>query len=273
MIFDLKSGKRRRVVQIVFGFLAFIFFISFVGFGIGSEVSGGIFDALGISGGNTSSESNFDDQIEKAEERLADDPQDQRALLDLTNYKLLAATDSEDGVQTDEQTGLLSISEPVRAHLLEGLDAWDRYLKTDPKPVSAEGAVDALQINDLLFRSALGAGDASAALRAAEDGAVAAEIVAADRKTVTDYAALANYLYIAGRVDAGDAAAKRGLAVADESNREQFEQALRASEKRGTGLNEQLEKLIKKGNAEGAIEDPFGGLGGADPNLPPASSP
>jgi hypothetical protein len=50
MIFDLKSGKRRRVVQVVFGFLAFIFFISFVGFGIGSDVSGGIFDAIGLGG-------------------------------------------------------------------------------------------------------------------------------------------------------------------------------------------------------------------------------
>ena len=50
MIFDLKSGKRRRVVQVVFGVLAFIFFISFVGFGIGSGSAGGIFDALGIGG-------------------------------------------------------------------------------------------------------------------------------------------------------------------------------------------------------------------------------
>ena len=55
MIFDLKSGKRRRVVQIVFGFLAFVFFISFVGFGIGSDVSGGIFDAIGLGGNDTSS--------------------------------------------------------------------------------------------------------------------------------------------------------------------------------------------------------------------------
>ena len=50
MLFDLKTGKRRRVVQVVFGFLAFIFFISFVGFGIGSDVSGGLFDAIGLGG-------------------------------------------------------------------------------------------------------------------------------------------------------------------------------------------------------------------------------
>ena len=63
MIFDLKSGKRRRVVQVVFGFLAFIFFISFVGFGIGSDVTGGIFDALGIGGGSSSSDPQYEQQI------------------------------------------------------------------------------------------------------------------------------------------------------------------------------------------------------------------
>lgn len=274
MIFDLKSGKRRRVVQVVFGFLAFIFFVSFVGFGIGSDVSGGIFDALGIGGGSSSSaDSNFEEQIGKAEEKLAADPEDRRALIDLVNYKLLAATDSEDAVRIDQATGVVAIAEEARADLLAALDAWDRYLETDPRPISAEGAVDIVQINDLLFRAALASGDAGAALTAAEDAAKAGQVAAEDRKTVNDYATLANYLYIAGRIDAGDAAAKQALAVADESNREQFEQALKGSARNGAALNKELNKRIEQGDAEGAIEDPFGTLGGDAGAVPPASTP
>lgn len=273
MIFDLKSGKRRRVVQVVFGFLAFIFFISFVGFGIGSDVSGGIFDAIGLGGNNSSSDSGFEEQIEEAETKLETDPQDKRALIDLINYRLLAATESEDGVRLDQATGVAAISEESRSDLAAALDAWERYLATDPKPVSPEAAVDVVQINDLLFRGALGSGDASAALTAAEDAAAAGQIAADDRKTVNDYATLANYLYIAGKVEAGDAAAKQALAVSEEGNREQFQKALEGYAKSGALLNKELEKRIKQGDAEGAIEDPFGTLGGGAGAPPPATTP
>lgn len=273
MIFDLKSGKRRRVVQIVFGFLAFIFFISFVGFGIGSEVSGGIFDALGIGGNNSSSDSGFEQQIEDAEAKLQTDPEDRRALIDLVNYRLLSATDSEDGVQLDPATGVAQIDEASRSDLSAALDAWERYLDTDPKPVSPDAAIDVVQINDLLFRAALGTGDASAALTAAEEAAEAGQIAADDRKTVNDYATLANYLYIAGKVKEGDAAAEQALAVSEESNREQFAKALKGYAKSGAALNKELEKRIKQGDAAGEIEDPFGALGGGSAAPPPATAP
>ena len=274
MIFDLKSGKRRRVVQVIFGFLAFVFFISFVGFGIGSDVSGGIFDALGLSGGSSSSsDSGFEQQIEDTEEKLAADPEDRRALVDLVNYRLLAATDSEDAVRIDQATGTAAITEEARADLVAALEAWDRYLETDPRPISADAAGDVVQIHDLLFRAALGSGDASAALAAAEEAAKAGQIAAAERKTLNDYATLANYLYIAGRVDAGDAAVERALGVADEGSSEQFEQALKSYARRGAALNKELDKRIEQGDAQGAIEDPFGTLGGGAGAIPPASTP
>lgn len=272
MIFDLKSGKRRRVVQIIFGFLAFVFFISFVGFGIGSEVSGGIFDALGI-GGNNSSDSGFEEQIDEAEAKLETDPEDRRALVDLINYRLLAATDSEDGVQLDPATGVAQIDEAARSEMTAALDAWERYLDTDPKPISPDAAIDVVQINDLLFRAALGTGDASAALTAAEEAAKAGQIAADDRKTVNDYATLANYLYISGQVKEGDAAAEQALAVSEESNREQFRKALEGYAKSGAALHKELQKRIKQGDAEGQIEDPFGTLGGGPGAAPPAPAP
>src|SRR3954454_24210695 len=100
MIFDLKSGKRRRVVQVVFGILAFIFFISFVGFGVGSGNGvGGIFDALGIGGGSSSSSPQFQSDIDDANKTLETDPNNQEALLSLARNHYLSATQS--GVSTD----------------------------------------------------------------------------------------------------------------------------------------------------------------------------
>src|SRR5688572_15196776 len=121
MIFDLKSGKRRRVVQIVFGFLAFIFFISFVGFGIGSEVSGGIFDALGIGGGSNSDDPQFEQQISDAEDDVEANPENGDAYAALiTAYYQSAST----GITTDEQTGQQSVSEDARTTLEKAAQAW-----------------------------------------------------------------------------------------------------------------------------------------------------
>src|SRR5919112_1514330 len=55
MLFDLRSGARRRTVKVVYLGLALLMFVGFVGFSIGSSgLSGGIVDAItgnGTSGG------------------------------------------------------------------------------------------------------------------------------------------------------------------------------------------------------------------------------
>jgi hypothetical protein len=42
---------------------------------------------------------------------------------------------------------------------------------------------------------------------------------------------------------------------------------------RGALLNKELERRIEQGDAEGAIEDPFGTLGGGAGAAPPATAP
>ena len=143
MIFDLKSGKRRRVVQVVFGFLAFIFFISFVGFGIGSDVSGGIFDAIGLGGGDSASTPEYEQQIEDANETLETDPDNERALLDLSGAYYRSAT--ETGVTVNPQTGVIEISEESRADLEQSIAAWERYIETKPKRPDTTAAAQAAE--------------------------------------------------------------------------------------------------------------------------------
>ncbi len=139
MIFDLKSGKRRRVVQIVFGFLAFIFFISFVGFGIGSDVSGGIFDAIGLGGddNNTDIESTYEQQIEDAQKKLDDNPKDEKALTNLARYRYLAG---QENLSFDEESGVASITDDARSEWDSALDAWEKLTKQKPDKLDVQVA-------------------------------------------------------------------------------------------------------------------------------------
>src|SRR6059036_1409590 len=90
MLFDLRSGKRRRMVQIVYSLLAASFLIGFVIFGVGSGGIGSISDLFsGGSGGSATSQ--FDASINAAQKKLAADPKDTQALLNLAKYEYYKA--------------------------------------------------------------------------------------------------------------------------------------------------------------------------------------
>jgi tetratricopeptide (TPR) repeat protein len=257
MLFDLKSGKRRRVIQVIFGFLAFIFFISFVGFGIGSDVSGGIFDAIGI-GNDGSSSSQYEDQIEDAEETLETNPDDEQAMLDLVRYNFLAAT--EEGIETNPQTGAVEISEESRARLEATVAAWDDYLATDPRKPDTGAASNAAQAYQFL-------GDA--------DGAAQAQrIIAEESKSAAQYAQLAQFLYADGKLKEGDEAGQQAVRFADASQREQFRKNMDNLAEVARDYLKRLEKAQKKGGSEdqaaAGLENPFGGLSGGSGAPAPA---
>jgi hypothetical protein len=95
MLFDLQ-GKRKRFVQVIYAGLAILIGGGLVFFGIGGAGNGGLLDAVGIGGGNTSSSSNYDDQIDKANETLQGNPKDERALLALARYQFLKGQEQRD---------------------------------------------------------------------------------------------------------------------------------------------------------------------------------
>ena len=258
MIFDLKSGKRRRVVQIVFGLLAAIFLISFVGFGIGSNATGGIFDALGIGGGSSGSgDTQYDQQIEDAESTLETDPQNVRALLDLVNFHYLAAT--QEGIETDPQTGQTSISEDSHSQLEDTVSAWQDYLATKPQKPDAPTAASAAQAY-VLLNDAGGAAEAQ-------------QIVADANGTAADYGQLALYLYADGKLKAGDAAGQQAVKAADSSTRAQIRKNMESLAESARKQQRQIEHQAQQGGSEtgeAQLENPFGGLGGGS-TVPPTT--
>jgi hypothetical protein len=259
VIFDLKSGKRRRVVQVVFGLLAAIFLISFVGFGIGSNAAGGIFDALGIGGGSSGSggDTQYDQQIEDAEKTLETNPDNQRALLDLLNYHYLAATQS--GIESDPQTGQTSISEDSHSQLEDAVQAWQDYLATKPAKPDDHAAASASQAY-VLLNDAGGAAEAQ-------------QIVADSTGSAAAYGQLALYLYADGKIKEGDAAGEQAIKAADPSQRAQIKKNMDQLAEAARKQQRQIEHQAQQGGEEAGesqLQNPFGGLGGGS-TVPPTT--
>jgi len=110
MLFEL-GGKRKRLIQAIYICLALLMFVGLVGLGIGSNVSGGLFDALGIGGGNTASSPQYDAQIQRAEDTLRTDPKNEKALVSLARTHFLAG---QSATGTDDQ-GRITYTEETLA--------------------------------------------------------------------------------------------------------------------------------------------------------------
>lgn len=262
MLFDLR-GKRKRVVQVVYAFLAVVFLISFVGFGIGSDAAGGIFDALGIGGGSGSGPSNpqYEEQIERAEDRLQQNPEDERALLTLARVHFLAG---QSELEQDEETGEPVLTDEARTQFEAAVDGWERYLEAKPKKVDDGVGLQVLQAYDLLSRSEVQPETLQARLEGAEETAA---VVAEEQPSQNTFGTLAQYAYLSGDSAEGDEAAKLALAEAEPAQRKSLQRFLEQFEQQGR----QLQKLIKqqaagKEQLTTPLEGPGGGgLGGTQP--------
>src|SRR5213593_4408512 len=126
MLFDLK-GKRRRTVQITYVFLAGLMAIGLIGAGVGSGVSGGLFDLFGGGGGGGSTANKaVEKKIKAAQKTLRINPKDEAALASLarSHYELAS-------VDVDRKTS--AFGKDGKKELAAASTAWQRYLATNPK--------------------------------------------------------------------------------------------------------------------------------------------
>jgi hypothetical protein len=250
VLFDLRSGKRRRAVQIVYSLLAVSFLIGFVFFGVGTGGLGSISDIFGGGGSSSGSlSSQYDDQINAANARLAKDPRNEQALLRLAKYEYLKG---KQGITQDPTTGQPSVSQDAHTELGRAADAWTKYLRVTNKP---DATVAALLVNAFIFLN-----DASGAARTEA-------IVAADQPSQNSYGTLAIFRYLGGDIPAGDAAAKKAENLAPKSVRKQVSKQLATYRKQGLKLKKQQAKAAKSApppTTPGAnpLQSPFGGVGG-----------
>jgi hypothetical protein len=128
MLFDLRGRGRRRTVQVIYLSLAILMGGGLVLFGIGGGTNGGLFDAIGGSGGGSASvDTVFKDRLAKYERQLKVNPQDQAALIGMTKLRFGNASTGENFNQTEGAYTAKGLAE-----LRQASAAWQRYLATNP---------------------------------------------------------------------------------------------------------------------------------------------
>jgi hypothetical protein len=201
VLFDLK-GRRRRVVQATYLMLAILMGGGLVFFGIGGDVSGGLFDAF--SDRSSSGNSIVEDRIDENNEKLQTDPKNAAALKELSRDWYQLATQEADA------TG--AFSDEGKERLAESDVAWQRYLELDPK--KPDPALAGLMINVY----------APTALNKPAEGAEAAEIVTTAQPSAQAYLQLATYAAQAGQERKADLAGMKAIELAPKKQRSTVKQ-------------------------------------------------
>src|SRR5918996_1483330 len=119
MLFDLR-GRRRRVVQATYLMLAVLMGGGLVFFGIGGDVSGGLFDAFSERGGGSGN------AIDENEEKLETNPKNEAALKDLARDWYQLATQ-----EADPTTG--QFTEEGMERLANAHEGGGRHLRGEQK--------------------------------------------------------------------------------------------------------------------------------------------
>lgn len=213
MLFDLK-GKRRRLVQATYLTLAVLMGGGLVLFGIGGDVSGGLFDAFSERQGNVSNaDDTFEERRDQARERLQRNPRDQEALKALVraNYQLASSAAGQATAFPPE----------AQDDLRAAAAAWERYLALDPDPLDESLANLMLQAYS------------PGALNQLDKAVDTAETLARADQTSQSYLRLVQYASLAGDTRTADLAGKRAIDLAPRDQRstvrDQVEQAKAAS--------------------------------------------
>jgi hypothetical protein len=139
MLFDIQ-GKRRRVVQATYLTLAVLMGGGLVLFGIGGDVSGGLFDAFSSRGGGDSGTDIVEERVERNEKRIKAKPRDQEARKELVrDYYSLAFGQYPQGATT--------MPEEAKDELEKASTHWDAYQELAKRPDPSVARV-ALQVYD-----------------------------------------------------------------------------------------------------------------------------
>ena len=201
MLFDLK-GRRRRVVQATYLMLAVLMGGGLVFFGIGGDVSGGLFDAF--SDRSNSGNELVEDRIDENQEKVAANPKDQVALKALVqDWYQLANEEADPNTRQYTEEG--------KERLAEADEAWQLYVDAAKKP---DPGLASLMVQVY----------SPAALNKAAEGAEAAEIVATSDPNAQAYLQLVQFAALAGQDRKADLAGKKAVELAPKNQRSTVKQ-------------------------------------------------
>lgn len=206
MLFDLR-GRRRRAVQATYLTLAVLMGGGLVLFGIGGDVSGGLFDAFsGTSGGNVNEQ--LDKRIENQRKRLAASPNNEAILAELVRLNYSAAS-------AEIPSGGTAVPEEGQDSLRAAATYWDRYVAaTDGEP-DPDLAKIALFVFD------------TSGLKQPKRAMEAARVIAADANDTQSYLLLVQYATAAKDTRTAQLAGQKAIDLAPKGQRKQVKQAVK----------------------------------------------
>jgi hypothetical protein len=212
MIFDLK-GKRKRAVQVTYLGLAFLLAAGLIGAGIGSNSSGGLFDAItgGGGGGSSQADKTIQKRIDAAQRRLTLNPSDQAAytVIVRSHYQLATAHSNQQGVFDDKGV----------SQLQQAASAWTRYTSATKKPDPSLAILMIQAYTGIAQRKT--PQDAKPYLTGAAD---AAEVVASARPTVNGYLQLVQFAALAGQDRKATLAGQQAVGLAPKAQKKAVQQ-------------------------------------------------
>jgi hypothetical protein len=204
MLFDLR-GRRRRAVQATYLTLAILMGGGLVLFGIGGDVSGGLFDAFSDRSGGGSANQQLQERIDRQEERLQANPRSEATLKALVrDYHALASAQLA--------TGALEYPDDAKDELRQAGEYWQRYLEVEDGDPDASLARLAVAVYD------------EGALGEPAEAAAAMRIVAEAGNDYQSYLALVQRAAAAGDERTADLAAQKAVELAPERLKKQVRQ-------------------------------------------------
>jgi hypothetical protein len=209
MLFDLR-GRRRRLVQATYLSLAVLMGGGLVLFGIGGDVSGGLFNAFeGDGGGGGDANAALEERIDRQEQRLQANPANVAVLQSLVrdNYQLATS---------QQPSGATEFPEDARDDLQRAAYFWQRYLGVERENPSPTTALYALRVFDV------------GALNQPKQAQRAASIIAEAQNDSNAYLQLVAYASLAGDKRTADLAAQKAVDLAPKNQRKQVKQQAEA---------------------------------------------
>jgi hypothetical protein len=212
MLFDLRSPHRRRVIKVVYVFLALLIGGGLIFFGVGTgNNNGGLLSNVGGGGGGANGQAAYTSALATAQKKAKAAPSDPalwaavgRATFNLA--QLPANYVSNQGYTASGHTVLAKLKQ-----------AWTKYLALAPAKPDVTFADQVV--------AAFGSPPGIADYKTAES---AQEVVASTASTqYAQYEYLAYYAYLANEPNRGDLAAARALALVPSKLRKQTQTALK----------------------------------------------
>jgi hypothetical protein len=193
MLFDLR-GRRRRLVQVTYLMLALLMGGGLVLFGIGGDVSGGLFDAFQGNSGGSANEV-VEKRIDRNEKRVQANAADTVALKALVRDNYALAVSEQDANAT-------TFPASAKDDLRRAGVYWQRYLDVAKGNPDASLASVALRVYDV------------GALGKPKDAARAMTIIAGSSNDFQSYLQLVQYAALAKDERTADLATQKAVDLA-----------------------------------------------------------